>query len=32
MTGTQAKKIRETYGFSLQELADIFGYSQRGNI
>ncbi|WP_375559100.1 hypothetical protein ACE193_15330 [Bernardetia sp. OM2101] len=32
MTGSEAKKLREAYGFTLQELADIFGYSQRGNI
>ncbi len=29
MTGTEAKEIREYYGFSLSELAEILGYSQK---
>ena len=32
MTGQEAKTIRQNYGFTLEELAQILGYSQRGGI
>lgn len=32
MTGKEAKEIREYYGFSLEELAAVLGYSQKQDI
>lgn len=32
MTGTEAKEIREYFGFSLEELSAVLGYSQKQDI